>query len=467
MSSRAEYNWERSLTSPISSFDFTPANGARSAGNGCANEFATSASSTGGTTDLSTFQFSFPRTGPAMSEKLKKPGLPRPNNPFLIFPTNTPASPATWDLLDDFPESPFQPYCPNAAQFELLNTRFEEAYNNSEARLALLNKRGTEQSRSLAPVAQSALNMPRGPMPSAQARARIPVTDEVRRAIGRSGAGGKKRGREEREKENQVRDGDGGSDAEECGKGKKGGKRVRFDASDLIHITRVVVDLQPYLARHNEKSKTWALVVSTLLEQDFPHKDISAGTIHDKADALVAFKKEPAKNPQIANVIGEDTSASIVIAALLERLETQYDQAKNKSDSAKAKIKKKNDEDRKGGESIRNNSMKTLRSRPRTSTADPDDDSTDDETSTVPARSLSGSSTIEILDSDDESNARPSKRRCSEAEKTRRLMRTENERREKHDTRVLKMFDTYLETSTKQKAETNEILRAFLEREKQ
>ncbi|KAK6984321.1 hypothetical protein R3P38DRAFT_2576127 [Favolaschia claudopus] len=439
MSSRAEYNWERSLTSPISSFDFTPANGARSAGNGCANEFTTPASSTGATTDLSTFRFSFPHAEPT-----------------------TPISPATWDLLDDFPASPFQPYCPNAAQFELLNTRFEEAYNKSEARLALLNERGTEQPRSPAPVAQSALNMPRGPMPSAQARARIPVTDEVRRAIGRSGAGGKKRGREEREKENQVGDGDGGSDAEEGGKVKKGGKRVRFDASDLIHITRVVVDLQPYLARHNEKGKTWALVVSTLLEQDFPHKDISAGSVTNNL-----YSKEPAKNPQIANIIGEDTSASIVIAALLERLETQYDQAKNKSDSAKAKIKQKNDEDRKGGESIRNNSMKTLRSRPRTSTADPDDDSTDDETSTVPPRSLSGSSTIEILDSDDESNARPSKRRCSEAEETRRLMRTENERREKHDARVLKMFDNYLEASTKQKAETNEILRAFLEREKQ
>ncbi|KAK6981687.1 hypothetical protein R3P38DRAFT_3233776 [Favolaschia claudopus] len=385
MSSRAEYNWERSLTSPISSFDFTPANGARSAGNGCANEFATPASSTGG-----------------------------------IY------------RLVDLP-------------FELLNTRFEEAYNNSEGSPRPPETNVGPSSRvHLRPVAQSALNMPRGPMPSAQARARIPVTDEVRRAIGRSGAGGKKRGREEREKENQVRDGDGGSDAEECGKGKKGGKRVRFDASDLIHITRVVVDLQPYLARHNEKGKTWALVVSTLLEQDFPHKDISAGSIHDKADALVAFKKEPAKNPQIANVIGEGYVGKHCHCCI-----------------ARASRDAKNDEDRKGGESIRNNSMKTLRSRPRTSTADPDDDSTDDETSTVPARSLSGSSTIEILDSDDESNARPSKRRCSEAEKTRRLMRTENERREKHDTRVLKMFDTYLETSTKQKAETNEILRRF------
>ncbi|KAK7016576.1 hypothetical protein R3P38DRAFT_3202770 [Favolaschia claudopus] len=434
MSSRAEYNWERSLTSPISSFDFTPANSARSAGNGCANKFTTPASSTGATTDLSTFQFSSPRAEPA-----------------------TPVFPATWDLLDDFPESPFQPYCPNAAQFELLNTQFEKAYNNSEARLALLNERGTEQPRSLAPVAQSARNMPRGPMPSAQARARIPVTDEVRRAIGRSGATGKKRRRDEKDKENEDVDEDGDSS-----------DRSRFTASDLIHITRVVVDLQPYLAGHKLKGKTWALVVETLLSQGFPHPNISVGSVREKAYGLVAFKKEPGKNPQLANLIGEDTSASIVIAALLERLETQYDQAKNKSDKAKAAIKKKNDEDRKGGESIRNNSLKTLRSHPRTcanaAAAAADDDSTDDESLAVPARSLASSSTIEVLDSDDDSNPRPSKRRCSEAEKTRQLMRTENERREKHDAQVLKMFDNYLSTSTKQKDETNEILKAFLER---
>ncbi|KAJ7826107.1 hypothetical protein B0H14DRAFT_3467895 [Mycena olivaceomarginata] len=76
----------------------------------------------------------------------------------------------------------------------------------------------------------------------------------------------------------------------------------------------------------------------------------------------MAFKKDPSKNPKLANLIGEGTSAGIAIAALLERLrlEVQYDSAKDKSDEAKEQIKKNNA----GGEAICQASMKTLRTRP-------------------------------------------------------------------------------------------------------
>jgi hypothetical protein len=42
----------------------------------------------------------------------------------------------------------------------------------------------------------------------------------------------------------------------------------------------------------------------------------------------------------MGNIIGQGTSSGIIIGALLERLETQYDDAKDQSDDAKAKIKK-------------------------------------------------------------------------------------------------------------------------------
>jgi methylase of polypeptide subunit release factors len=52
------------------------------------------------------------------------------------------------------------------------------------------------------------------------------------------------------------------------------------------------------------------------------------------------FSKNPEQNKKLSNIIGMGTSSGVIIAALLERLEQRYNTAKNKSDDAKAQIKK-------------------------------------------------------------------------------------------------------------------------------
>jgi hypothetical protein len=53
----------------------------------------------------------------------------------------------------------------------------------------------------------------------------------------------------------------------------------------------------------------------------------------------ISLEDPNGKNKNLAKVIGEGTSASIIIGALLEHMETQYDESKDKSDDAKAKLK--------------------------------------------------------------------------------------------------------------------------------
>jgi hypothetical protein len=53
----------------------------------------------------------------------------------------------------------------------------------------------------------------------------------------------------------------------------------------------------------------------------------------------ISFEDPNGKNKNLAKAIGEGTSASIIIGALLERMETQFDESKDKSDDAKVKLK--------------------------------------------------------------------------------------------------------------------------------
>ncbi|KAK6971427.1 hypothetical protein R3P38DRAFT_3242393 [Favolaschia claudopus] len=287
--------------------------------------------------------------------------------------------------------------------------------------------------------------------------------DNVQQAVGNGGgeergekAKEKKRGRPKKDKENDSCDGDSGN-------------KKTFTGDDLIMIARAAIDVNPFIAPHGQKGSAWQQVVDNLEAQNFRHKTISAASIQHKVEAMISFKKNPnGKHKNLANVIGEGTSASITIGALLERLETNFDAAKDKSDEAKAKLKKKNDEDRDGGEAIRQASMGGLRKRARSPASD---DDTDHDVGTP--RSRPADSSLDALDSDsDDSPAKgkkPSKRRrgmrrshSGDADDLLALMKVENERRAVHDKRVAESLETFVSDSREQKKEFTSLLRELV-----
>ncbi|KAJ6493878.1 hypothetical protein DFH09DRAFT_1104342 [Mycena vulgaris] len=303
--------------------------------------------------------------------------------------------------------------------------------------------------------------------------------ESARKGIGRSAEGEKKRGRgrPRKNKENKGQD-----DSTTSKAGKPG-----FSGEDLIMIARVVVDKDPFLAPHGQKGAAWQEVVDILTELKFRHASISAASIQHKAEALVSYKKDPTgKYKNLTNVIREGTSASITIGALLERLETQFDAAKDKTDDAKAKLQKKNDEDREGGESIRRASMQTLRKRARSPNSDTESD-TDRETAATPtpatptpaARAPAASSSLESINSEDDndSNAKKSKSKrrrrmdrrsgsAPDAEGFLAMMDAENKRRSMHDERVAKSLEMFVSDSRQQKMEFTSLLKELVTSER-
>ncbi|KAJ6628626.1 hypothetical protein B0H10DRAFT_2209528 [Mycena sp. CBHHK59/15] len=146
--------------------------------------------------------------------------------------------------------------------------------------------------------------------------------------------------------------------------------------NDLIMIVHTIVDVNPHIAPYGKKGAAWQQVVAELQSQNSRHKSLNAVTVQHKAEAFIGYKKDPnGKYKNMLNIIGDDKSASITIGALLERMETQYNKSKDKSDDAKAKLKKKNDADREGGEAIQQASMQTLRRKCACSPSTSGDDS--------------------------------------------------------------------------------------------
>ncbi|KAJ7691355.1 hypothetical protein B0H17DRAFT_1133872 [Mycena rosella] len=293
----------------------------------------------------------------------------------------------------------------------------------------------------------------------------------------------RKRGRSKKDKEN-----------EETGASKG------YTGEELITLARVVIDADPFMRPHGQKGGAWQEITETLRQRNFRPTSISAASVQHKVEALVAYKKDPAgKHKNLANVIGEGTAASITIGALLERLETQFDAAKDKSDDAKVKIKKKNDEDREGGEAIRQASMRTLRKRARSPDSS-DSDVTDAEllgfsvlralccfepaaapaacaATASPARTAAASPiVVEDDETDDDkdkdSSKKPkSKRRrrldrrsgsSTDANGLLALMNKENARRAEHDARVAKSLETFVSDSRQQKMEFTSLLKELV-----
>ncbi|KAF8182444.1 hypothetical protein K438DRAFT_1767364 [Mycena galopus ATCC 62051] len=262
-----------------------------------------------------------------------------------------------------------------------------------------------------------------------------------------------------------------------------------YNGDDLIGFARACVNVNLWLAGHGKKGLAWEETLDIASKQKgFHHVNMSASTLQHKCKAMIGFKKDPkGKNKNLAKVIGVGTSAAITIVALLERMETQYDEAKDKSDDAKAVIKKKNDADHEGGEAIRQASLRGM-CRKRSLTPESDDSDTTepeaDEKATsisdtapdanrdagTPAttpKTISASSSVEIVDST--KDKKPTKRRrlheCHSASSKDALIdlfREENQCRTEHDNCVATSLNTFVKDSREQKAEFTSLLRDLI-----
>ncbi|KAJ8507423.1 hypothetical protein ONZ45_g10211 [Pleurotus djamor] len=146
---------------------------------------------------------------------------------------------------------------------------------------------------------------------------------------------------------------------------KKQVKRV-WGAADLVELARVAIKEKPFLAPYGKKTATWQSICDTLMlpGSSFRVPDVKALAIQHKVHGLVEYKKNPKSNDREAKAIAKllrGTSHDISIQALLEVLEKQFDEAKDKSDESKAETKRKLDEDEIGGKAIRDASMVAMK----------------------------------------------------------------------------------------------------------
>ncbi|KAJ7599820.1 hypothetical protein C8J56DRAFT_1037429 [Mycena floridula] len=137
-----------------------------------------------------------------------------------------------------------------------------------------------------------------------------------------------------------------------------------WKGGDLVELARIAVDRRPFLAPHGRKGPTCTEVRNDLVEkQGVRLESITGPVIQHKMEGLVHYKKDPDSVDKevkaIASIL-KGNSYDITIQAILERLETQYDEAKDKSEAAKEKLRKKAEDDQIGGEEIRDASMRGL-----------------------------------------------------------------------------------------------------------
>ncbi|KAJ3912360.1 hypothetical protein F5877DRAFT_72464 [Lentinula edodes] len=242
---------------------------------------------------------------------------------------------------------------------------------------------------------------------------------------------------------------------------------------ELIMLARAMVDFKPWLAPYGQKGKLWEDIRAAMIHEGFKHVKMSANSIQKKGEDLVKYWQDPkCSKPgvhSIANALPKGSSQEITIAALMERVQAGYDDAKNKSEMAKAETKKKEQEDFEGGEAIRNASMQAMCSHKALPNSDSDSDSdsnADTEVNTnidTTKKHKLSSSSSSLLDEDSEpkkKRKRTSSRRISTFE-TNVLTFLQNDavERKAHQEELLGLI-------RKQGADMTTVLHGFLELDK-
>ncbi|KAJ7575464.1 hypothetical protein C8J56DRAFT_1063414 [Mycena floridula] len=182
-----------------------------------------------------------------------------------------------------------------------------------------------------------------------------------------------------------------------------GGKGI-FHGPVLIELCHIAVGHNIYMTPHGQKSAAWEAVKNDLLKSQVGAcmpRDLKAQAVRHKVDGLVAYKKDPDSQDTHAKSVAstlKDGGYEITIQSIVECLETQYDEAKYKSDGAKEIAKKLTNETEAGGELIRNASMRKFIKRTR---------------SDEPVVGSSSTSKAVTVKTDDEGDERAAKHRRS------------------------------------------------------
>ncbi|THV00464.1 hypothetical protein K435DRAFT_794102 [Dendrothele bispora CBS 962.96] len=144
------------------------------------------------------------------------------------------------------------------------------------------------------------------------------------------------------------------------GAASHGRSRLRIPASSLEALVEVALERKPHLAPHGSKGKVWDEIAAALWDRKL-FVGNSVATIKAKLQQLVKFHEDP-NSPSCMEIRKEieGTSTAIKLAALLDRLSESQKTAKKMSDEKKQKTQVKEEEDRVGGEAIRQASVHTL-----------------------------------------------------------------------------------------------------------
>ncbi|KAJ7050225.1 hypothetical protein C8F01DRAFT_1264308 [Mycena amicta] len=258
--------------------------------------------------------------------------------------------------------------------------------------------------------------------------------------------------------------------------------RVEWNATRYLKAARIVNVQQPWLAPHGKKAGAWDECAALFNNQN--SLSVSGHLFHMKMEGIIGWKKNPnGKFKALGSVIASGTGDAIMLGAQMEAMETQFDQAKDKSDDAKVKIQQKNDEDKSGGDEIRRASMQALRKRAISISSDETDTDTDTDTvpadkaavpadkATVPADTDTASTDegtistgapapIDITTDDDENkDTVETKRKASKKPKSKRrrvmergstsdelidIFKAENQRRAAHDERIATSWEAFV-----------------------
>ncbi|KAJ7021216.1 hypothetical protein C8F04DRAFT_1195753 [Mycena alexandri] len=344
---------------------------------------------------------------------------------YVYDPTNPIFSP-TNPMVGSFGTNSGLSYPPPSPSLALARSRLAELEEDFPPSVPL-------PPRSL-PLGDAPINLPRGAFLSSQADA---TKDNAPAASGKRQEPAAGRGAE-----NQS--------------GKK--TRAQFGGRELIQLARAVVLLRPYFAPNKGVGDAWKALNLHLRDNSFP-LDVKYTTLQTKAKALIKFKKDPecedAKS--VATHIKGDTA--VLIASALEAMEAQYDEAKDKTDEAKLKLKEKSDADRTAGNAIRNSSLGTRKRRappPNTSPA-PEEETPRKGKS---AAALSATSSVESIDGD---QAEGSQRKA----KCRKTDRRSDAASSSSSADLVKIIEKDMQQREEQQRETTATMRAVLQESKE
>ncbi|KAJ7583956.1 hypothetical protein C8J56DRAFT_195721 [Mycena floridula] len=182
-----------------------------------------------------------------------------------------------------------------------------------------------------------------------------------------------------------------------------------WTAAGLLELARIAAEEHPFHAPFKQKTKTWEKIRDRLLDSDIgQHKlpaDLSADVVRHKVEGLIGYKKDPKSKQKdaksVCNMLKEE-GYEITIQSILEKLETQYDEVKHKTEESKEKAKKKLEEDEAGRVHIRDASMKALGKRGRSTPP----------VTQGPSKSSNSSLSSIKTDTDEDEDKPVTKRRC-------------------------------------------------------